>query len=181
VCREFTPAPPALGAADPRHPRLSAENGYDLRPVSTSPAVASVIGMGSGQRESAFTLLAGALFLLVALAALLFLMLVRAPTGGARADVTPVSPVACQTGTHAPVCYQTTVTNVGSGAGQITCQVIAAVGTSAVFGNQQDVYTTPVDTPIAVNQSFKLTAMSNPLTGKTSVSEPPTITCSAVG
>jgi len=137
--------------------------------------------MGNGQRESAFTVLAGVLFLQVALAALLFLMLVRAPTGGARADVTPAHPVECPAGTHTPVCYQTTVTNVGTGAGQISCQVIPAIGSSAVFANQQDIFTTPVDSPIAANQSFKLTAMAKPLTGKTTVAEPPLITCSASG
>ena len=136
--------------------------------------------MGNGRQESAFTLLAGALFVLVALAALLFLMLVRAPTGGAKAQVTPAQPVACPTGAHTPVCYQSVVTNVGSGAGQITCQVIPAVGTTAVFANQQDIYTTPVDIPIAQNQSFKLTAMAKPLAGKTTVSQPPTIECSGV-
>lgn len=136
--------------------------------------------MGNGRHESAFTLLAGALFVLVALAALLFLMLVRAPTGGAKAEVTPAQPLKCPAGTHTPVCYQSVVTNVGSGAGQITCQVIPATGTSAVFGNEQDIYTTPVDVPIATNQSFKLTVMAKPLAGKTTVSEPPTIQCSGV-
>ena len=133
-------------------------------------------------RNATFTVLAGMLFLLVALAALLLVMLLpRAHRNEARPQVAQLQPVACPAGSHAPVCYQTSVTNTGTGAGQITCQVTAASDTIAEFANKQVTYTTPVETPVQVNGSFTLTVLAKPVTGHKTVTGTPVVVCAAGG
>jgi len=131
-------------------------------------------------RNATFTILAGLLFMLVALAAIFILMLAPKPRGGAQPQVGTPQAVACPIGSHAPVCYQATVTNEGSGSGAITCQVSASAGDTAMFANESDTYTTPAGAEIPPNGSFVLSVLSKPAAGAKTVSAAPTVTCQGV-
>lgn len=131
-------------------------------------------------RNATFTVLAGVLLLLVVLAAFLLVML--APrTGGnaAQPQVAALQPLKCPVGSHAPVCYKATVTNVGPGAGAVTCQVVPAADTTALFANNQLTYTTPGETPLQANASITLVVITKPSPGHKSVSGSPFVACAA--
>jgi hypothetical protein len=132
-------------------------------------------------RSPNFTVLAGALFVAVAAAVLLSAMLVRAPVRG-QAAVTVAEPqgAACPAGSGSPACYEVTVTNSGSSAGQVACQVAAAPGTTAEFGNGATAFTTPLDTPFPEGRSLTLTVLTRPI-GDKDVAGVPTVTCDIVG
>jgi hypothetical protein len=129
-------------------------------------------------RNATFTVLAGVLLLLVVLAAFLLLMLAPRSQGNlAQPQVGQLQPVTCPAGSHAPVCYQATVTNLGSGAGTVTCQVAPASGTTAEFANHQPTYATPAETPLQVDASITLTVLTKPTKGHKSVAGSPMVAC----
>ncbi len=104
-------------------------------------------------------MMAGVLFALVALAVMLSVKLVRAPSGTALPLLSLPSSEPCPDGVEATECYSSTVTNAGSSAGQIVCNVFPATGSTAVFGNRTSVYATPADAPVEANGSFTLTVL----------------------
>jgi len=122
--------------------------------------------------DTSSTFLAGILFLLMAVAATLFVFLVRPPASHAAPNVSLAQAVACPTGSHAPACYQFTLTNVGSAAGQFGCRAHPAEGTSAVFDSGASTYVVPVDGPLPVNQTMTLTVLTEPLNGNDVVGMP---------
>jgi hypothetical protein len=134
--------------------------------------------MERGRSDAGFTLMAGVLFMLVALAVMLSVKLVRAPSGTALPMLSLPSDAACPVGSDATDCYQATVTNVGSGPGQIVCNVFAATGSTAVFGNLTSVYATPADSPVPPNGSFTVTVLATTEKGKQAQGTP-TVACDA--
>jgi hypothetical protein len=134
--------------------------------------------MERGRSDASFTVMAGVLFTLVALAVMLSVKLVRAPTGSALPLLSLPSDTTCPAGTDATDCYETTVTNVGSGSGQIVCNVFPAAGSTAAFGNHTTVYATPADSPVPPNGSFTLTVLATADDGKQAQGTP-TVACDA--
>jgi hypothetical protein len=121
--------------------------------------------MGRSRSDTSFTFLAGTLFLLLAVGAMLFVFLVRAPVDKAAANVSEAHAIACPKGSHAPVCYQFVLTNVGAAAGQFGCRAHPADGTSAVFDIGASTQIVPLDGPLPVNENLTLTVMTEPLSG----------------
>ncbi len=109
------------------------------------------------------------------------MLLPRAHRNEARPQVAQLQPVACPAGSHAPVCYQTSVTNTGTGAGQITCQVTAASDTIAEFANKQVTYTTPVETPVQRERVVHAHGPREAVTGQKTVTGTPEVVCAAGG
>ncbi len=132
--------------------------------------------MARGRSDAGFTLLAGVLFTLVALAVMLSVKLVRAPSGTAVPLLSLPSGEPCPDGTDATDCYSSTVTNAGSGSGQIVCNVFPPTGSTAVFGNHASVYATPADAPVPANGSFTLTVLVTAEDGKQAQGTP-TVAC----
>jgi hypothetical protein len=122
--------------------------------------------------DTSFTFLAGILFALMAVAAMLFVVLMRAPASHAAPNVSQAQAVACPTGSHAPVCYQFVLTNVGSAPGQFGCRAHPAEGTSAVFDTGASTYVVPVDGPLPVSENMTLTVLTEPLQGTEVVGMP---------
>lgn len=137
--------------------------------------------MDRGRGAPNFTVLAGALFALVAGAVLLSAMLIQAPTpGNASVIVAPPEGAPCPEGSGSPACFQFTVINSGTGDGQVACKITPAKGSSAEFGNGDTEFTTPLDNPFPEGRSLTLTVLTQPLTGK-DVSGPPSVTCDVLG
>jgi hypothetical protein len=122
------------------------------------------------------TILTALLIVAVAAFAILFFLLWRGPAVAQIETGAPV-PVDCPSGAGAPVCYGADVTNVGDAAQQIRCQVTPGPDSAALFGNGDDVYSSPV--PLEVGNSITLTIRVSPSEGSTIVSEP-TVSCEAV-
>jgi len=120
--------------------------------------------------------MAGLLFMLVVLALMLSVKLFRAPAGSAVPLLSLPKDVTCPSGTDATDCYQATVTNAGSDAGQIVCNVFPATGSTAVFGNRSSVYATPADAPVPANGSFDLTVLATAESPKDTLGTP-TVAC----
>lgn len=134
--------------------------------------------MVRGGRDASFTMLAGVLFALVAVAALFFMLLVRAPSrGGAVPQIGPLTGTACPTGSGSPACFQATIVNIGSGPGRIVCDVIAPDGATATFGNGSPEYATPVDVPMAPNESFSVTVITKPIGDASAIKGTPMVGC----
>jgi hypothetical protein len=70
---------------------------------------------------------------LLAGASLFLLLAARSQPTRSPIDLSGAQHTACPVGSHAPVCYSFTVTNVGHGPVNATCELIAAAGTSATF------------------------------------------------
>ena len=132
--------------------------------------------MERSRSDAGFTLMAGLLFMLVALAFMLSAKLVHAPAGTALPLLSQPTDTTCPTGTDATDCYQATVTNAGSDAGQIVCNVFPATGSTAVFGNRSSVYATPADAPVPAHGSFTLTVLATAESGKQAQGSP-TVAC----
>jgi hypothetical protein len=110
--------------------------------------------------DASFTVLAGVLFALVAVAAFFFVMLVRAPSaGGAEIHLSQPTQSDCPSGDTATTCYVFMATNVGTGSGQIVCQLFPATGTTATFGNHTGQYATPPDALVPPNGAVSVTAL----------------------
>ncbi len=122
------------------------------------------------------TILTALLIVAVAAFAILFFLLWREPTAGRFETSAPVA-VDCPSGTGAPVCYAADVTNVGDAAQQVRCQVTPGADTAALFGNGEDVYSSPV--PLEVGSTITLSIRVSPSEGSTVVSQP-TVTCGSV-
>jgi hypothetical protein len=135
--------------------------------------------MARGRGDASFTLMAGVLFALVAVAVGLFVLLARGPGSAATQMSTPQS-VECPAGSHAPVCYRVTIRNSGSQAAIFSCRVLAQQGTTAVFASSGTaVDSTSPDAPLQPGDIFIETAQITPDHG-TSVTGPPQIGCQPV-
>jgi hypothetical protein len=134
--------------------------------------------MERGRSDVGFTLLAGLLFTLVALAVMLSVKLIRAPAGTALPMLSLPADATCPEQSDATDCYEATVTNAGSGAGQIVCNVFPATGSTAVFGNLTSVYATPADSPVPPEGTFTLTVLATAEDG-TKTQGTPTVACDA--
>lgn len=138
---------------------------------------ASVAAVPEEKAASPFmTVLTALLIVAVAAFAILFFLLWREPTAGRFETSAPVA-VDCPSGTGAPVCYAADVTNVGDAAQQVRCQVTPGADTAALFGNGEDVYSSPV--PLEVGSTITLSIRVSPSEGSTVVSQP-TVTCGSV-
>ncbi len=122
--------------------------------------------------DATFTVMGGILALLLVVGATLFLFLVRSPTGKAAADISEAKAITCPVGSHAPVCYQFVLTNVGAAAGQFGCRAHPAEGSSAIFDTGASTYVVPVDGPLPVGKDLTLTVLSESLNGKDVVGVP---------
>jgi hypothetical protein len=128
--------------------------------------------MNRSRSDTSSTFLAGTLFLLLAVAAMLFVFLMRAPVDKAAPNVSEAQAVTCPKGSHTPVCYQFVLTNVGDAAGQFGCRAHPADGTSAVFDTGASTYVVPVDGPLPVNENMTLTVLTEALSGNDVVGVP---------
>jgi hypothetical protein len=128
--------------------------------------------MERSRGDTTFVVMAGVLALLLLVGAMLFLFLVRAPAGRAEADVSTAKAITCPVGSHAPVCYQFVVRNVGAAAGQFGCRAHPADGSSAVFDTGASTYVVPVDGPLPVGREMTLTVLSESLNGSDQVGVP---------
>jgi hypothetical protein len=135
--------------------------------------------MSRNRSDVSFTFLAGTLFLLLAVAAMLFVFLVRAPASKAAPNVSVAKAIACPVGAHVPVCYQFVLTNVGSSEGQFGCRVHPADGTSAVFDIGASTYVVPVDGPLPVDGTVTLTVLTDTLSGS-EVAGTPQVGCDPI-
>jgi len=94
----------------------------------------------------------------LALAGLLFALLLRSPGSGLRLAVGNPVGTACPAGQGIPVCFEVTVTNTGSETSAVRCAVEAARGNAATFLASGRSFTTagplgpgqPVDLGVAV-------------------------------
>jgi hypothetical protein len=128
--------------------------------------------MERSRGDTAFTLMGGILALLLVVGAMLFLVLVRTPAGRAAAGVSEAKAITCPVGSHAPVCYQFVLTNVGAAPGQFGCRAHPADGASAVFDIGASTYVVPVDGPLPVGKDVTLTVLSESLNGSDVVGVP---------
>ena len=128
--------------------------------------------MDRSRSDTSFALLAGILFLLLAVGGMLFVFLVRAPASHAAPSVSEAKPFNCPVGAHVPVCYQFVLTHVGSAPGQFGCRAHPADGTSAVFDTGASTYVVPVDGPLPVDHNITLTVLADTLSGNDVVGVP---------
>ena len=128
--------------------------------------------MERSRSNTSFALLTGILLLALAVGAMLFVSLVRAPASHAAPNISEAKAFSCPVGAHVPVCYQFVLTNVGSASGQFGCRVHPAEGTSAVFDTGASTYVVPVDGPLPVDQNITLTVLTDTLNGNDVVGVP---------
>src|SRR5580765_4984826 len=128
--------------------------------------------MERSRGDTSFVVMGGILVLLLVAGATLFVVLFRAPVGSAAADVSEAKAITCPVGSHAPVCYQFVLTNVGQAPGQFGCRAHPAEGSSAVFDTGASTYVVPVDGPLPVGKTMTLTVLSESLGGSDTVGVP---------
>ena len=91
--------------------------------------------------------LAGVLFTLVAVALMLSVKLIRAPSGTALPMLSLPADATCPVDSDATDCYQVTVTNAGSGAGQFVCNVFPATDPRPCSGTSRPCTRAPPSCP----------------------------------
>jgi hypothetical protein len=110
---------------------------------------------------------------LLAGASLFLLLATRSQTTKPPIDVSGAQHTACPVGSHAPVCYTFTVTNIAHGPVNATCELIAAAGTSATFDDG-----TVVKPVILLEGQMRDLSVRVQADGSDTVSEP-NMTCNA--
>lgn len=128
------------------------------------------------RRPNTTNVLAGLLVAAVALAVVLFLLVVAPWRSTVTFSVSEVMGTPCPVG-GAPACFSVTLTNAGATSSNVRCEVTPAFGDTAAFGLGGSSYTSVA--PLEPGQQLSLTLRVDTVPGSVRI-YPPSVSCAAI-